>query len=97
MTLRIGEPRPLQAAPADEVGFLAADEAAEAEGLGCRGAVELGTGDMAFLDAHDAHRLGAVGGDAGILPDRHDPLPDRPSVTGGPVDPIGALAPERAA
>src|SRR2546425_8943992 len=63
VALRISEPRPRQAAAADEIGLLAADEAAEAEILGRRGTVELGAGDMTLLDAHDAHRLGAIGGD----------------------------------
>src|SRR5260221_2129857 len=83
MPLRIDEARPRQGASSDEISLLAADETAEAEILRRGIAVELRAGDMALLDAHDAHRFGAIGGDAEIPPGRHDRLPYRAAVIGG--------------
>src|SRR4029077_17937026 len=62
-TLGIDERRPCGHHAAHEI-LLAGHHAAQAEVVGGRAAVEFVAGDVAFLDAHDAERFGAVGHDA---------------------------------
>ena len=69
--------------------------ALEAEVLGGGTAVELGTGDVAFLDAHRAQRLGAVNADVHFLAGFEQVEPCLFTVVGRNVDFVGEFTRER--
>ena len=88
------EGRPLFHEAPDIVLFLG-HHAAEPEIARGGLAVDLGTGDMALLDAHDAERFGAVRRDAARLTRIHDRAPGGVAVTRRNGQLVGKLAGKR--
>src|SRR5437660_4839364 len=79
---------------ANEIRLLLGNKPAETEILRRGAAVELRAGDVAFLDAQDAHGLETIGDDVVGRAGGEQRLPDRAAAIGGRVDLVGKLTRE---